>query len=119
MARFLTSVKLEVVDEKNWKVTSPLLYESSIYSPTIVVPEGFITDLSSVPRLPIVFLLFGDSLKAASVLHDYLYRNQPTVPRELCDKIFLEAARVSTNSPKKAYCMYLAVRAFGWLSKKD
>lgn len=119
MARFITPVKLEVADEKNWKVTAPLLYESSLYSPTITVPEGFITDLSSVPRLPVVFLLFGDSLKAASVIHDYLYRTQSKLSRELCDKIFLEAAHVSTNSPKKAYCMYLAVRAFGWLSKKD
>lgn len=117
MARFLTPVRLEIVDDKSWKVLSPILYESSIYSPIIVVPAGFITDLSSVPRLPFIFLLFGDSLKAAAVIHDYLY-SIAKVPREICDKIFLEAAKVSTKSPVKAYCMYAAVRVFGWLFKK-
>ena len=27
---------------------------------TITVPTGFLTDFASVPRMPIVFLLFGD-----------------------------------------------------------
>ena len=41
---------------------------------TITVPTGFFTDFASVPRMPFVFLLFGDVAHEAAVIHDYLYR---------------------------------------------
>jgi len=40
----------------------------------ILVPKGFETDLASVPRLPIVYLIWGDRAHREAVLHDYCYR---------------------------------------------
>ena len=49
-------------------VLSPMLKD------TITVPTGFLTDFASVPRMPFVFLLFGDVAHEAAVIHDYLYK---------------------------------------------
>lgn len=41
---------------------------------SVVIPEGFETDLASVPRLPIIYTIWGNRAHREAVLHDYLYR---------------------------------------------
>ena len=54
-------------------------------------PAGFVTDLASVPRWPFVYLLTGDTARAAAVVHDYLYQTH-LVARDLADQVFYQAA---------------------------
>jgi hypothetical protein len=59
----------------------------------IRVPIGFQTDLASVPRVPLVFLWWGDRAHRPAVLHDYLYRtdSNPSVDRATADRTFRQA----------------------------
>jgi len=85
----------------------------------IVVPQGFETDLASIPGwLKPWFPPDGPYAKAA-VLHDWLYRTG-LVERWMADAIFYDAMR-NPNLPKEhrvpmyyAYPVYKAVRVFGW-----
>jgi len=82
----------------------------------IVIPKGFQTDLASVPRVPIVFMLWGDRAHREAVLHDYLYRTNsvPLVARSEADNYF-KLAMISRDQPWRIYYpMYLGVRAGGW-----
>jgi len=85
----------------------------------VVVPQGFETDLASVPRLfHKIFPPDGKYAKAA-VLHDWLYRTG-LVDRWMADAIFYDAMR-NRNLPEghrvgwwTAQAVYWSVRAFGW-----
>ena len=81
----------------------------------IIIPEGFETDLASVPRVPIVFMLWGDRAHREAVLHDYLYRTDaiPLLEKEDADWMFREAMIGQGCSWFTYQPMYLAVRAAG------
>lgn len=85
---------------------------------TLTVPEGFATDLASVPRwLWWLFPRDDPRYAAAAVLHDFLYRWQSAsgdqFDRATADAVFLEAMLILGVPGWKAWAMYLAVRAFG------
>ena len=94
-----------------WELDTPLLYRSALLKRTIIVPAHFKTDFASVPRLPLVFALFGDTAHASAVIHDYLFRFR-VVKNSLADKVFLEAMQVEGVSWWRRQAMYLAVRAY-------
>lgn len=114
--QFKTALNLILVKEDDgggalWKLASPLVWESDVIG-TVVVPIDFETDLASVPRLPLTWLLAGGVGNAAAVVHDYLYTiKYPT--KEVADNEFYHAM-LYTKVPKwKAWCMYKAVSWFG------
>lgn len=78
MGKFLTKLKVELLDEKSdsgndlFRLLEPLIYESDALG-IIIVPRGFVTDFASVPRLPFAYWIAGGMLKEAAVLHDFLY----------------------------------------------
>lgn len=116
MAKFLSELELRKAHDKDdgwWKVTVPLVFESDVAGAVIEVPVGFETDLASVPRLPVVYLAAGGAVSEAPVVHDYLYATGK-FPRNICDKVFLEAMEVTGVPAWRRYAMYWAVRAFGW-----
>ena len=79
----------------------------------IRVPNGFVTDFASVPRIPLAFMLFGGIGEYAAVIHDWLYRTN-MYPREICDAIFKEMLlHVDKTSGFRAWCMHRAVRIGG------
>jgi hypothetical protein len=79
----------------------------------ISIPAGFDTDFASVPRVPIIFWLTGDTSRKAAVVHDWLYRTQ-TVSRHVADAVLFEA---SDNEPLwRRVVMWAGVRAFGWVA---
>lgn len=78
----------------------------------ITVPEGFITDLASIPRLPFIYLILNGVADMPGVLHDYLY-SCGKYDRAECDKIFLDAMLSIGISKWKAYAIYTGVRLFG------
>lgn len=112
-ARFLTELQVKLVDEQRnrWRVLLPLVFHSALYESFFSVPAGFITDFASVPRVPLVYLLAGDTARSAAVVHDYLYTG--LVDRDVADDVFLEAMAVSGVPAWRRYPMYWAVRACG------
>lgn len=111
---FLT--RLHTVDDGRgqWRLTRPLQYASRRYGQIITADAGFITDYSSVPRLPFIFAATGDTGHKAAVIHDYLYRHgAPQWARKQADLIFKDAL-LETEPRWRAWSMYAGVRALGW-----
>ena len=87
-----------------------------------IIPEGFITDLASIPRFfwsvysP---MYYGFVLPA--VIHDYFYRSGQIRSRIYADKIFLATLLKNGVSKATAYKFYIIVRIFGFAAfkKKD
>lgn len=92
-----------------WMLLSPLTYADKD-GVEYVVPRGYLTDLASVPRAPIAFLLTGNTAHEPSALHDYLITSG-TVTRARADELFREAMESIGMPPTRIRRMYNAVRA--------
>lgn len=133
MSRFLDDLRLIQTGWHKgravWKTLAPLAYHSDLLGETIVVPDEFITDLASVPRLPIAWLVAGGRGSRSAVLHDFAYQfgkwtaanGEPsTATRRLADAVFREslaADPISGAGPAAQRLMWLAVRllaGFAW-----
>ena len=103
------------------KLTRSLVWENGAV--IVMVPRGFETDLASVPRLPIIYSLWGNRAHREAVLHDYLYRQGSfyfrdalaieDVSKEDADWFFREAMIGQGRSWFLYHPMYLAVRSCG------
>lgn len=112
MARFLTSLHVNQVNDGEWLLLRDLVYESDVLKDTICVPIGFQTDFASVPRLPGAYLVAGGKATKEAVIHDYLYATG-LCSRKDADAVFLEAMQVNGQSWWRRTLMWAAVRAFG------
>ena len=109
-------VKRIMNNDDEWEIVEPLVYDDSKYH--IEVIKGFICDFASIPQFMWNILpANGQETDRASVLHDYLYRFG-IYPRDVCDRLFLEAMNSDGTSYIKRYAMYRAVRMFGGSSYK-
>ena len=77
----------------------------------VTLPNGYITDLDSVPRIPLFYTWLKNRTAAAAVWHDYFYRSG--YPRKWADAQFL--ADMNAEGVKKRYRVpiYWGVRLFG------
>lgn len=84
----------------------------------IVIPVDFETDGASVPRfLWAFFPPFGGDYDEAAVLHDFLYRTSfMCLERVVADAILIEAMLVCHTSALARWCIFVGVRAGGWLT---
>lgn len=114
MSEFLTNLDVIQIGPADWKLDQPLVYVSGVFGGEISVPKGFRTDFASVPRLPLVYLVAGNTAHKAAVVHDFLYQTH-ACERELADRVFLEAMEVIGVPPWRRRIMYRAVRMFGWI----
>lgn len=89
-----------------WKPNSGQKYQA------VVVPEGFVTDLTSIPRIFWQILRPEGRYAYAAVVHDYLYWTQ-TRTREEADMIFRFAMEDSKVPIETVEALYRAVRSFG------
>lgn len=86
---------------------------------TYVIPEGFMTDFSSVPRLfrwlvsPV-----GQPHQVAGVVHDFLY-SSGAVTRKQADAAFKAAAAAAGSPRLRAALMYRAIRLGGWFAWRN
>jgi len=96
-----------------FELVAPLIYISPSLSRTLVAPVGFKTDFASVPRMPVIWLLFGDTARKAAALHDYLYTAPHQTTREEADQVLREAAQFCGVGSFRANCLYLGVRIGG------
>ncbi|HEY4533122.1 MAG TPA: DUF1353 domain-containing protein [Fusobacterium sp.] len=104
--------------EKN-ELYQEYVYEINGYQ--IKVPQGFVTDLASVPRIFwSIFPPFGKYTPAA-IVHDFLYSkfNDTGINRTLADRIFLLIMKELGVGYLKRNTMYKAVRVFGESSWKE
>jgi hypothetical protein len=95
-----------------WLVMSDFVYQSDVAGVTITVPERFVTDFASVPRIPFVYDKLGDIAQRPAVIHDYLY-SKGELPRDMADKVLLEAMELTEISWVKRKLIYLGVRLGG------
>lgn len=112
---FLNEMIIESVGNNRFRLQKALKFKSEKFKMEIEVPEGFITDLASVPRIPIVFMLWGNRVHRESVLHDYLYRIDcvPRVYFNTANKIFMEAMKSRGVPAWIRWPMYIGVCAVG------
>ena len=72
MGKFATNLDVRKMNEREWQLLEPLIYESNNVG-MIIVPQGFLTNFASVPRLPFMYMFFGGVGDKAATLHDWLY----------------------------------------------
>jgi hypothetical protein len=116
VAKFLTTLQMRRASDGSgyWELAAALIFYSKVIDQIIVVPAGFRTDLASVPRLPLVFFLFGAVADEAGVVHDYLYTSYANgVTRAQADAVFAEASKVLKVAAWRRGPMWAAVRLFG------
>jgi hypothetical protein len=106
---FLTPLRLEKQDGDQWKVLEQFV--AQVDAAQIAVPAGYVTDLASVPRLPLAYLLAGNRAPKAAVIHDWLYETK--AGKDYADNVFLAAMKAEGINRFVARAMYFAVRVFG------
>ena len=106
-----------VEEEKTmWQLLKPIyiIYATEITSYSFTIPNGFKTDLASIPKTfwSIISPLDPEIIKS-SILHDYLY-SAGTTTKAMADYIFLVSLKEDGCSFVKRQAIYNAVRIGGW-----
>lgn len=118
MAAFVTQLAAVKIAEatstgrSEWRLTHPLIFRSDIAG-RIVVPQGFVTDFASVPRVPLAYWLTGGTADASAVVHDFLCREwYPAckISWRLAADVFGEAMRAEGVPAWRRALMRWAVR---------
>lgn len=104
-------IDLRYLGENCWAVLTPIKYKD------IEVPEYFVCDLASVPRiLWFVFPPFGEYIRAA-IVHDYLYE-QAELSAEEIHEIFAEIMVEDEVDEITQFFFNIGVNLFGPKLKK-
>lgn len=78
-------------DDDYWYLLQPIGWEPNADVPlqykAVTVPSGFVTDLTSIPRVFFQLLSRTGVYLHAAIVHDYLYWTQTTT-RKMADEIF-------------------------------
>jgi hypothetical protein len=100
-------------DDGQWVLTQDFVYSSDVLKTDVTVQAGFQTDLASVPRLWMIYALFGGKANEISVCHDAAYTFQSCTRRQ-ADAMLYEGMLVTQDPKWVAICMWLGVRIGGW-----
>jgi hypothetical protein len=112
--KFLTPLDTRQITDDTWEILADLRFTSAVCRCMFIVPRGFVTDLASVPRAPLTYLMFGGRGNSAATLHDYLYGvHLPGVDKATADLVFREALGAMGYSAAVCWTMYKAVDLFG------
>jgi hypothetical protein len=107
---FRTQLRLEYSGNGSWKSLAPFVVD--IDDETYIVPPDTVSDLDSVPRIPMAYWLAKNRAIQSSFLHDYLYTIKK--PRAWADKVMLEAMKVEGVNAFMRRLIWAGVRGFGW-----
>ena len=99
-------------DNVLFKLMADLTYHS-IDGAVYIVPQGFITDLGSIPRF-FWNIIARDSAPSAFVTHDYLC-DADWISRRDADNILREALSISNIANWRVSVIYWAVRLYATL----
>lgn len=122
MSRFLTEPKVTILlperiarlglEGAQFEIEETLIYESNKFG-TRVVPQGFISNLASIPRLALGWLNSDDPrISAISIVHDWEYTTKRLTRKE-CDELLREGMLALGARPTMAWTVYQAVRLGG------
>mgnify|MGYP001592820132 CR=1 FL=1 len=111
-SKFLSELETRDLDDDRCELLSDLVYRSRLFGGIIKVPRGFVSDKASVPRVPIVYTIWGDRSHREAVVHDWLYQTHLTT-KKMADHIFLEAMEARNKSWRIRWPMYIGVMLAG------
>jgi hypothetical protein len=103
-------VHISSADGKTYRLEQPMLV--TLEGKMLAVPQGFETDLDSVPRLPLSYALVKGRAFKSAILHDYLYH--VGYPREFADDVMFGGMVAEEVHPAARTAIYAGVRAGGW-----
>lgn len=121
-AKFLTPLRMEKIGPQLWRLWEPFIFESEFYPGKFMAPEGFETNLASIPRILWVIFPPVDEYDPGAVVHDAGYNNALIQPmtgekifttKAVADNLFYECLLALQINKLKAKLMYKAVDAFG------
>ena len=114
-----------VYGEEKVELDTPLVYiipENFSYPAlralSVIAPEGFVSDLASIPKVAqVIFSKLGKHRRAA-VIHDHLYYTGHYT-KQISDLIFLYAMKDDSVNIIKRRLMYHAVKYGGYFAWKN
>lgn len=106
---FLTPLRVQKEPTGKWRLLEDFCF--SVDSEFMCVPQDFMTDFASVPRLPFAYLLAGNTSHESAVIHDWLYSIGHD--RARADEIFRVALAVEGVPGWRRHLMWVAVRVGG------
>jgi hypothetical protein len=105
-------------DKKKDVVLEDWTFYSERLGCNVTVEKGFEFDWDSVPRLPIVYLLFKGRAKEEACAHDWLYVHGRAcgkpIERKTADLVMHDAMVVKQRKARYKVPIYLGVRIGGW-----
>lgn len=118
---FLELPALIPVDESGprtiWLSDRPWAFKDEKTGKLYVFPGNYLTDLASLPRIPLIWLSFGGRAAAASAGHDVFYsdgmRLKMIEDRAEADWVYLQMMLATKVPERIAYSMYHGVRDYG------
>ena len=104
-------------DGRNYTLVRDLTWLNADGLTGYTVPQGFKTDLASIPSLLHSLIPKTGKFNRASVLHDYFYRTPELgLTRGEADGLFLVAMRADGVRYTRRYAMYWSLRAAGFVA---
>jgi len=105
-------------DEKCWMVLQPFtvswIPDEPYTSIAFTVPEGFQTDLASVPGFVRTFNPVNGHHLQPAIVHDYIFRTKIVrVTKAEADRMFYDGMLAQGTPRYRARYMYAGVRVFG------
>ena len=128
MSQFLDYFEGRQIDWRDgrpvWWTLVPIRYQSDLLDATVAIPAELVSDLASVPRLPLLWLAVGGRGIRSAVVHDFAYQfgywllngDRLPVDRARADAVFYEsllADPVSGAGRARACEMWAGVRIGG------
>ena len=114
--KFATDLRVQRRDDGKWVTVAPTTYYNLPEGVGLItIPEGFVTDFASVPRLPFMFWFLGDRADYAALLHDYLYATAK-FSRAKCDALFRHVAEWEGVGFLSRWSMWAGIRLGGWVA---
>lgn len=110
MIEFLNDPLVRIVGPDAFQLGEP--FNVKYFDFVLTVPEGFVSDLESVPRLPLVYVAFKNRAPKSAILHDWLYGTR-IMSRQGADAAFLCAMEREGVSWWVRRAMYAGVRIGG------
>ena len=117
---FATKLRVELLDSgppDRWLTLAPFVVR--VDGVPLVVPPEYETNFASVPRLPLVYLLAGNTAHRSALVHDWLYDARALdeagkrFSKDFADDVFYAAMLAEGVPAWRASMMYRAVRLAG------
>lgn len=96
-----------------WELMQALGYQSAEARVRLTIPAGFVTDLGSTPRWPVVYWFTGGVIFDEAVLHDFLYGTHLSETRACGDLVLDEAMGVRERTAWRRWLILKGVQIGG------